>query len=258
MAADGKKAASILRNWGPLAHHGACLHYVWQAFAQAGAAGLANGNYGTATAGWYGSPGKHPGDRNPPAGVPVWWGPKPGSDAGDVVISLGGGRVVATDYPYYGVVGVCTLAERERQIGRPYLGWTETMLGAPINYKTASAAGESEEDDMTPEQAKKLNQIHDRLFNDLTGERIAGAVWSQNGIGAKINRMADRVLAVYESVRYGKKGVRTTGRGIASIEQRTGRIELQQEALLAAVKTLADERGIDGEKLVQASREVGR
>ncbi|WP_198410830.1 hypothetical protein [Microbacterium halophytorum] len=241
MAADGAKAASILRNWGELAHHGACLYYVWQAYAQAGAAGLANGDYQTATAGWYGSPGKHAGDRNPPAGVPVWWGPKAGSDAGDVVISLGGGRVVATDYPKYGEVGVCTIDQREAQIGRPYFGWTETILGAPINYSTASAAGEIEEEDM-PLSSEDVKRVAAEVIRTFPYEDMAAHVWARNGIGDLIKRMADRVLAIYDSVRFGKKGVRTHGSLTGAIMSEIGaqQIERAQGGGDIDVQALAD------------------
>lgn len=131
MGVNGVAAANRLRGFTNL-QHGMCLFYVWQAYKAEGA--QANGTYPTALAGWHGSPGKHEGDRNPPAGVPVWFGAKSSSSAGDVVISLGDGRVVATDYPRYGVVGVCTIQERQDQIGRPYLGWTETILGAAIDF----------------------------------------------------------------------------------------------------------------------------
>ncbi|QUE25340.1 endolysin [Microbacterium phage Fizzles] len=128
---DGVAAARTMlgfRTW----RKGHCLEAVWAAYKANGA--RATTTAPTATAGWHRSAGKHPGDRNPPAGVPVWWGEKPSSAAGDVVISLGDGRVVATDWPYNGVINVTTIALRERQIARPYLGWTEEILGAPIDF----------------------------------------------------------------------------------------------------------------------------
>lgn len=129
MALDGTAAARTLLARG-VCTPGLCLYYVWQAYKAHGA--QANGTYGTAYAAWLGSPGQHPGDRNPPPGVPVYWGPRAGSSAGDVVISLGNGRVAATDWPHNGVIGETTIDARERQIGRPYLGWTDNILGHPI------------------------------------------------------------------------------------------------------------------------------
>ncbi|UVT31313.1 endolysin [Microbacterium phage Marcie] len=150
MGVDGSAAAQTMlgfRTW----RKGHCLEAVWAAYKRVGA--RATTTAGTATQGWHRSAGKHPGDRNPPAGVPVWWGEKPSSAAGDVVISLGGGKVVATDWPYNGVIGITTIDARQRQIGRPYLGWTEEILGQPIDFPR-SGGGElyptrpvSEEDD---------------------------------------------------------------------------------------------------------------
>ncbi|WP_344066709.1 hypothetical protein [Microbacterium pumilum] len=134
---DGNAAAQSLLAL-PRCDIGKCLQHVWRAYADHGAS--VSGLWPTAFAAWTDSPGKHEGDRNPPAGVPVWWGerinPSPGdrnAHAGDVVISLGGGRVAATDFPGNTQVGTTTLDARQNQIRRIYLGWTETILGVPID-----------------------------------------------------------------------------------------------------------------------------
>lgn len=150
MSVDGTAAAQTLLNFGTLRHHGACLHYVWQAYKAHGAS-TGRSAY-TALQAWERTEGQH-GDRNPPPGVPVWFGARPGSAAGDVVISLGDGRVVATDYPRFGVVGVCTIDERQRQINRPYLGWTDHIFDQPISYP---APAHQEEDDMFDDEARAL------------------------------------------------------------------------------------------------------
>lgn len=154
---NGAAAAAWLRAQGSLAHHGACLHYVWLAYK---AQGAATGRHaGTALEAWSKTEGRHPGDRNPPAGVPVWFGERAGSAAGDVVISLGDGMVVATDYPRYGVVGVCTIAERGAQIGRPYLGWSESIFDQPIAFTTPASAGTSTAPPTTSEEEDE-DMIH--------------------------------------------------------------------------------------------------
>jgi hypothetical protein len=134
---DGQAAAQTLLSWGTC-RRGLCLYYVWNAYKAHGAS--VSGSWPTAFDAWLATPGKHEGDRNPPPGVPVWWGKRPGSAAGDVVISLGGGRVVATDYPGWGSIGTATIAQREAQVGRPYLGWTDTILGVPVNAAAAVIA----------------------------------------------------------------------------------------------------------------------
>ncbi|GAA1960910.1 hypothetical protein [Microbacterium deminutum] len=127
---DGNAAAQTMLGFGTnTPSH--CLEFVWLAYKKNGAS--VDGWWATALDGWKGSSGKHEGDLDPPAGVPVWWGERPGSNAGDVVISLGGGRVVATDFPTFGRIGTATIAERQNQVRRTYLGWTETILGVPID-----------------------------------------------------------------------------------------------------------------------------
>lgn len=126
---DGVAAANTLLSYTNITP-GYCLKYVWNAYAAHGA--VSNQTFPTAYSAWLGSSGQHPGDRNPPAGVPVYWGPRANSSAGDVVISLGNGQVAATDWPYNGRTGVCTIDQREAQISRPYLGWTDNMIGNPI------------------------------------------------------------------------------------------------------------------------------
>lgn len=84
--------------------------------------------------GWESEPAKyrHPGDRNPPAGVPVAF--KGGSHGyGHRAISLGGGKIRSTDMApdaySPGHVGTTTIAAIERHMNQSYLGWSETMDG---------------------------------------------------------------------------------------------------------------------------------
>jgi len=170
---NGVAAAAWLRAQGALAHHSACLHYVWQAYKAQGAS-TARSAYDALEA-WNKTEGRHPGDRNPPAGVPVWFGAKPGSAAGDVVISLGDGLVVATDYPRFGVVGVCTIAERQAQIGRPYLGWSEAIFDQPIAFTApgAAASGASTAPPTTSEEEDEdMIHIIQRSNSQITKGRL--------------------------------------------------------------------------------------
>lgn len=185
---------------------GLCLYYVWIAYKAHGA--TADGSYPTALSAWEASPGKHF-DRNPPAGVPVYFGAKPSSSAGDVVISLGGGRVAATDWPQYGVIGECTIDQRQAQIGRPYLGWTDNILGYPIKQvapavveATPLPASPPEETEMKLIQAtgRGIAVIGPAYFKSLTGEELGYAVelygWPKNyGTNARAFDLA-RSIAV--------------------------------------------------------------
>lgn len=136
MAVDGMAAARTLLSYSSV-QPGYCLKYVWQAYKANGA--VSDGlYYPTAYSAWQQTAPqfRHEGDRNPPPGVPVYWGPKSSSSAGDIVISMGNQQVAATDWPYGGVTGQTTIDARQNQIQRPYLGWTEVILGFPVQINT--------------------------------------------------------------------------------------------------------------------------
>lgn len=115
---------------------GQCLANVYRWFGSVQSIGPGHGDYGEAIKGWDYAPDKHPGDLNPPAGVPVFfdrvtaprWPGDHNMQAGDIGLSIGGGRAIFTDSPT-GNTGVMTLRARAAQIGRRYLGWTGSFLG---------------------------------------------------------------------------------------------------------------------------------
>lgn len=74
---------------------------------------------------------RHPDDRNPPAGVPVYWtGGRRGH--GHVAVSEGGGRVRSTDWPTPGRVGTVGIDTLTAKWGLPYAGWSEDLNGITI------------------------------------------------------------------------------------------------------------------------------
>jgi hypothetical protein len=75
--------------------------------------------------------GQHPGDKNPPPGVPVYWH-SPRHRYGHIALSVGGGRVRSTDYPRNTYVGEATIDEISRWGGYTYLGWSDRFSGGPI------------------------------------------------------------------------------------------------------------------------------
>lgn len=115
---------------------GMCLANVYKWFGSVQSTGPGSGHYSVAIAGWDYAPQKHAGDATPPAGVPVYfdrltaprWAGDRNYAAGDVGLSIGGGRAIFTDSPT-GNTGVMTIPARAAQIGRRYLGWTPTFLG---------------------------------------------------------------------------------------------------------------------------------
>lgn len=156
---DGKVATTYMQAGTPNTAS-ACLYTVWVAFGKPHTLGrLAGHTFATATEAYQYTTKRHT-DRNPPPGVPVWFGstagPRYAGDKhwpdGDVAVSIGGGRLTATDYPTYGHIGTCTIAQREQQTGRVYLGWSEDFLGNDILYpagtSTAAASNDGQEMDM--------------------------------------------------------------------------------------------------------------
>lgn len=86
--------------------------------------------------GWKAAQHRHPGDRNPPAGVPVFW--SGGSRGhGHAAISLGGGKIRSIDAAGAGHVGTVSLGWPESAWGLHYLGWSEDLGGALIPTDTA-------------------------------------------------------------------------------------------------------------------------
>lgn len=80
---------------------------------------------------WKAAQSKHPGDRHPPAGVPVFWGGG-SSDNGHAGVTLPGGQVEvfrSTDGAGAGRVATVPLDFPERQWGMPYLGWSDDLYG---------------------------------------------------------------------------------------------------------------------------------
>jgi len=79
----------------------------------------------------------HPGDKHPPAGVPVFWGGG-SSDNGHAAVSLGGGMIRSTDARGAGRVGTVRLDFPTTAWGMPYLGWTEDLYGHVIVSEEAA------------------------------------------------------------------------------------------------------------------------
>lgn len=82
---------------------------------------------------------RNEGDRNPPAGVPVYWGGG-SQDNGHIAVSLGGGLIRSTDAAGTGRVGTVPLNFPQTAWGMPYLGWSEDLYGYEIPDPEGDAA----------------------------------------------------------------------------------------------------------------------
>ena len=119
----GTEAVAASRRW-TTNQYGMCLYTVqtWLAAPWSGP---------WAEDAWNRWGGQHRGDKNPPAGVPVYWH-NPRSKYGHIALSVGGGRIRCTDYPSSRRVGELTIDQMSAVWNIQYLGWAERFSGGAI------------------------------------------------------------------------------------------------------------------------------
>lgn len=125
--------------------------------------------YATAYKAYLGAEHKHPGDTNPPYGVPVFWAPHDPGGAGHVAPSLGNGLVRTTNSATQTVYTVA-ISKITSAWGMPYLGWTEDLNGVRVWTPPAPA----QEDDMLADERNML--FHIAALLGETPARTAAAV----------------------------------------------------------------------------------
>jgi hypothetical protein len=145
-----------------MAASGYCLAFVRECFD-------VGSYYASAIDAWNGAPDKHPGDRNPPPAVPLFFlSPSPY----DHVVFGGATGEVETTFNddvrrYQAGSGPAVIAEIERDFEGSYLGWTESINGVRVY----APAPPEEDDDMTPEESAALSRIDQRT---AAGDRLWG------------------------------------------------------------------------------------
>jgi hypothetical protein len=110
--------------------------------------------YGSAQEAWNGSRQKHPGDRTPPKGAPVYYS---GGNYGHAVIAVGNGQIRSTDCTSASDISEVGLDWPERAWGYQYLGWTGDINGVDLPL------GGKDEDDM-PLSDEDLDKIAKRVW----------------------------------------------------------------------------------------------
>ena len=137
---------------------GYCLQFTRECFAVPAL-------YGSAIDAWNATSWPHPGDRNPPPAVPVWFATPSVYD--HVCIRTEDAYVVSTVND--DVRRFTDISDIERVFDAEFLGWSEDINSVRVYQH------QQEEEDMTPEQAQQLervlqvSEVLDDYINDPAG-----------------------------------------------------------------------------------------
>lgn len=103
--------------------------------------GYSSSGYTTAAVHWNSIPpgDKHPGDTNPPAGALVFW-TGGSSGAGHVALSLGGGKIISTDYPRSGITSQTDINAITNGWGEHYAGWSTPVFQGQVSQASFPAS----------------------------------------------------------------------------------------------------------------------
>lgn len=105
--------------------------------------------YGSAIDAWYGAVDRHPGDRRPPLGAPMFYS---GGTYGHIVINTKANGIRSTDCHTAGDVSEVETDWPVEHWGQTYLGWTGDLNGVDLPLA-------SEDEEMTSEDWDKLRRI---------------------------------------------------------------------------------------------------
>jgi hypothetical protein len=131
-----------------MAASGYCLAFVRECFD-------VGSYYASAIDAWHGAPDQHPGDRNPPPAVPLFFlSPSPydhvvfGGDPGEIITTFN------DDVRRY--TGPDVIAQVERDFDGSYLGWTESINGVRVHVPGG-------DEDMDADQDQRLRNVEAAL-----------------------------------------------------------------------------------------------
>lgn len=167
---------------------GMCCNFVWNCITS----GVKRYGLPDANSAWARATMKET-SRTPPAGAPVYWAV---GQYGHIAISVGGGRVRSTDYPFNGQVGECTLAQMEtRWRGMTYRGWSRDFAGdliqgleKPAPAPTPAPVPGSSFGSMAPirmdmSKGIKLSALKPGAVRDPHVARLQSAIWNWRSTG---------------------------------------------------------------------------
>lgn len=139
--------------------------------------------YGSAIEAWNGARLKHPDDRTPPLGAPLYYR---GGQYGHAVIFVGGDDMRSTDCRTRGQVSDEAIRWVETHWGYAYLGWTGDINGVELPLGDSG-----EDDDMRPEDWERLQVMLDDTVEKVWAEKIKV---TQPGTGEDVEKAAQQVV----------------------------------------------------------------
>jgi hypothetical protein len=143
--------------------------------------------YGSAIEAWNGARDKHPGDRTPPLGAPLYYR---GGKYGHAVIFVGGDDMRSTDCRTRGRVSDEAISWVERNWGYVYLGWTGDLNGVELPLRADNDSPE-EEDEMTPKDWEKLQTMLDETVEKVWAEKLKV---TKPGTGDDVDMKASQII----------------------------------------------------------------
>lgn len=192
VAASGKAAVANARDW-TTCDPGMCLKIVRTWWEVPSSASDAQGA-------WDAAKDKHPGDKEPPLGAPIFW--KGGSSGhGHIAIYVGGPELRSTDCTATGKVSDAHGSWVKQTWGLTYLGWTGDLNGVRLPL--------DEDDDDMPSDEHIMDLVRRAVQAELGDEnagvlsdRIAEKVWAEkltynSADGADVTQKAGPGWLVY-------------------------------------------------------------
>lgn len=199
------------------------------------------GQYPSANAAWAASGEKHPGDFNPPAGVPVFWAlTGPNAPYGHVALSIGGGKAISSSNEAgHAVVSVISIRGFTDAYAH-YRGWAGVYHGVRLDQagavqvgggstsggKHSAAAAQVEEEDMTPDQERKLNR---------TVEGVDQALRALTQVNNRVYSIEQKVNHSFEADDQSLTSISNVGGRIYQIEQKVNTLVEAVDHMLKAL-----------------------
>jgi hypothetical protein len=158
---------------------------------------------------WNAAKHRHPGDKHPPKGAPVFWKSGSGGSGHGHIAIVRGGNMRSTDIPSSGKVGNDDGSWPRIHWGQTYLGWTEDLNGILIPYLRPAeadwrASGEVYVEKLHQHQqdSQSVSRLRWRLEHhpDLPNSH-------DPGLGTASTTGATYGIEVLEAVRYWQRNI---------------------------------------------------